>query len=153
MIALNWFLVLLLNTLNNHFLWVKLLTCMLLVQRDRCCLRIWTLLQLWVAQHLAQAQKRRKQTRSPVSLRVSSNSAFLLSVLCLYFCLKKQNLDSHLMFDLGFFFFTCAGAESSIAESTDDLKARTTLIICPLSVLSNWLVRRHTLKELYFCMP
>lgn len=30
-------------------------------------------------------------------------------------------------------------AESSIAESTDDLKARTTLIICPLSVLSNWL--------------
>uniref|UniRef100_A0AAX7U494 Helicase-like transcription factor n=1 Tax=Astatotilapia calliptera TaxID=8154 RepID=A0AAX7U494_ASTCA len=30
-------------------------------------------------------------------------------------------------------------AESSIAESPDDLKARTTLIICPLSVLSNWL--------------
>lgn len=151
MIALNWFLVLLLNTLNNHFLWVKLLICMLLVQRDRCCLRIWTLLQLWVAQHLAQAQRRRKQTRSPVSLRVSSNSAFLLSVLCLYLELGQSfNIWFGL---LSFFFFTCAGAESSIAESPDDLKARTTLIICPLSVLSNWLVRRHTLKELYFCMP
>ncbi|XP_061598880.1 helicase-like transcription factor [Cololabis saira] len=30
-------------------------------------------------------------------------------------------------------------AESSITENTDDLSARTTLIICPLSVLSNWL--------------
>ncbi|CAK6979998.1 helicase-like transcription factor [Scomber scombrus] len=29
--------------------------------------------------------------------------------------------------------------ESSIIESADDLSARTTLIICPLSVLSNWL--------------
>ncbi|XP_071354001.1 helicase-like transcription factor [Trachinotus anak] len=29
--------------------------------------------------------------------------------------------------------------ESSIPESADDLSARTTLIICPLSVLSNWL--------------
>ncbi|KAI3367556.1 hypothetical protein L3Q82_026400 [Scortum barcoo] len=29
--------------------------------------------------------------------------------------------------------------ESSVAESADDLSARTTLIICPLSVLSNWL--------------
>ncbi len=33
-----------------------------------------------------------------------------------------------------------AGAESSIPESADDLSARTTLIIAPLSVLSNWLV-------------
>ncbi|KAM6912137.1 helicase-like transcription factor [Xenentodon cancila] len=30
-------------------------------------------------------------------------------------------------------------AESSITENTDELSARTTLIICPLSVLSNWL--------------
>uniref|UniRef100_A0A3P8T179 Helicase like transcription factor n=1 Tax=Amphiprion percula TaxID=161767 RepID=A0A3P8T179_AMPPE len=29
--------------------------------------------------------------------------------------------------------------ESSVTENTDDLSARTTLIICPLSVLSNWL--------------
>ncbi|KAM9354767.1 helicase-like transcription factor isoform 2-T2 [Pholidichthys leucotaenia] len=29
--------------------------------------------------------------------------------------------------------------ESSVTESTDDLSATTTLIICPLSVLSNWL--------------
>ncbi|XP_031703865.1 helicase-like transcription factor isoform X2 [Anarrhichthys ocellatus] len=29
--------------------------------------------------------------------------------------------------------------ESSITESADDLSARTTLIICPLSVISNWL--------------
>ncbi|XP_008278342.1 helicase-like transcription factor [Stegastes partitus] len=29
--------------------------------------------------------------------------------------------------------------DSSVTENTDDLSARTTLIICPLSVLSNWL--------------
>ncbi|XP_039992700.1 helicase-like transcription factor [Xiphias gladius] len=32
-----------------------------------------------------------------------------------------------------------AGVESAIPESAEDLSARTTLIICPLSVLSNWL--------------
>nr|XP_040055550.1 LOW QUALITY PROTEIN: helicase-like transcription factor [Gasterosteus aculeatus aculeatus] len=32
-----------------------------------------------------------------------------------------------------------AGVDFSIAESADDLSARTTLIICPLSVISNWL--------------
>lgn len=32
-----------------------------------------------------------------------------------------------------------SSVESSITESADDLSARTTLIICPLSVLSNWL--------------
>ena len=37
-------------------------------------------------------------------------------------------------------FYECAGAESSIIESAEDLSARTTLIIAPLSVLSNWLV-------------
>uniref|UniRef100_A0A671VEH4 Helicase like transcription factor n=1 Tax=Sparus aurata TaxID=8175 RepID=A0A671VEH4_SPAAU len=36
-------------------------------------------------------------------------------------------------------FYECAGAESSIIESAEDLSARTTLIIAPLSVLSNWL--------------
>uniref|UniRef100_G3P9F7 Helicase-like transcription factor n=1 Tax=Gasterosteus aculeatus aculeatus TaxID=481459 RepID=G3P9F7_GASAC len=38
-----------------------------------------------------------------------------------------------------FFFFEDAGVDFSIAESADDLSARTTLIICPLSVISNWL--------------
>lgn len=37
-------------------------------------------------------------------------------------------------------FYEYAGAESSIIESAEDLSARTTLIIAPLSVLSNWLV-------------
>uniref|UniRef100_A0AAQ5YQ12 Helicase-like transcription factor n=1 Tax=Amphiprion ocellaris TaxID=80972 RepID=A0AAQ5YQ12_AMPOC len=32
-----------------------------------------------------------------------------------------------------------ASVESSVTENTDDLSAKTTLIICPLSVLSNWL--------------
>ncbi|XP_030574526.1 helicase-like transcription factor isoform X2 [Archocentrus centrarchus] len=44
---------------------------------------------------------------------------------------KKTDKKSNLM--------QSVGAESSTAESTDDLSARTTLIICPLSVLSNWL--------------
>lgn len=44
---------------------------------------------------------------------------------------KKTDKKSNLMQSIG--------AESSTAESTDDLSARTTLIICPLSVLSNWL--------------
>ncbi|XP_078133618.1 helicase-like transcription factor isoform X2 [Sander vitreus] len=34
--------------------------------------------------------------------------------------------------------------ESSVTESADDLSARTTLIICPLSVISNWL---HQLEQ------
>uniref|UniRef100_A0A8C3G9K9 Helicase-like transcription factor n=1 Tax=Cyclopterus lumpus TaxID=8103 RepID=A0A8C3G9K9_CYCLU len=37
------------------------------------------------------------------------------------------------------FFFVCSGVDSSITESADDLSARTTLILCPLSVISNWL--------------
>ncbi|XP_028420940.1 helicase-like transcription factor isoform X1 [Perca flavescens] len=36
------------------------------------------------------------------------------------------------------------GVESSVTESADDLSARTTLIICPLSVISNWL---HQLEQ------
>uniref|UniRef100_A0A8D0B388 Helicase like transcription factor n=1 Tax=Sander lucioperca TaxID=283035 RepID=A0A8D0B388_SANLU len=40
--------------------------------------------------------------------------------------------------------FVCAGVESSVTESADDLSARTTLIICPLSVISNWL---HQLEQ------
>uniref|UniRef100_A0A8C4FBM4 Helicase-like transcription factor n=1 Tax=Dicentrarchus labrax TaxID=13489 RepID=A0A8C4FBM4_DICLA len=37
------------------------------------------------------------------------------------------------------YLFLCVGVESSITETADDLSARTTLIICPLSVISNWL--------------
>uniref|UniRef100_A0A7N9AT96 Helicase-like transcription factor n=1 Tax=Mastacembelus armatus TaxID=205130 RepID=A0A7N9AT96_9TELE len=36
-------------------------------------------------------------------------------------------------------FLICAGVDSSIPESADDLSATATLIISPLSVLSNWL--------------
>lgn len=38
----------------------------------------------------------------------------------------------------------CTGVKSSIAETTDDLSTRATLIISPLSVLSNWLVGKRT---------
>lgn len=55
------------------------------------------------------------------------------------------------------YLFVCAGVESSIPETADDLSARTTLIISPLSVLSNWLVgtqqnahkKTHPVTELH----
>lgn len=46
--------------------------------------------------------------------------------------------------------FVYAGVEMSVSESTDDLSAKATLIVCPLSVLSNWLVRTHNFLFLFF---
>lgn len=117
---------------------------MFTVQMPQYCWRIWTLLQHWVAQHQIQAQRRRKLQRRPLPHLVSSNSIFLPAILCFTHCINlvKRKLYVGIL-EMFMYLFVCAGAESSIPESADDLSARATLIISPLSVLSNWLVGRY----------
>uniref|UniRef100_A0A4W6E0A2 Helicase like transcription factor n=1 Tax=Lates calcarifer TaxID=8187 RepID=A0A4W6E0A2_LATCA len=51
----------------------------------------------------------------------------------------KEKFDYAVMLEIFVYLFVCADVESSIPDTVDDPSARTTLIICPLSVLSNWL--------------
>lgn len=115
------------------------------VQQHRYCWRILTLLQRWVAQHQIQPRRRRKLTRRPQRLWVSSNCMLLPGYKSV-----KEKFDYAVMLEIFVYLFVCADVESSIPDTVDDPSARTTLIICPLSVLSNWLVgiQSHTTKHI-----
>lgn len=82
--------------------------------------------------HQTQAQRRRKPLRSPPSKTVS----------CCWFAFQWKRSS-----DCVKFLLLSAGVESSCTSDSDDSSARATLIICPLSVLSNWLVHKKTIHQ------
>lgn len=107
---------------------------MLYIQQPLFCWRIWTLPQLSVPQVQTSSHRRRRKPlpKRLLPLPVSSNDILALVQR------EVKDLEWKSVPPLPLCVF--AGVESSVPENADELSARTTLIICPLSVLSNWLV-------------
>uniref|UniRef100_A0A8D3DB17 Helicase-like transcription factor n=1 Tax=Scophthalmus maximus TaxID=52904 RepID=A0A8D3DB17_SCOMX len=102
-----------------------------LKKQPRFCWTTWTLLRRWVAQHRTRLRRRRKLQTRQIPHRVSSYTMFAHGF---HFSERKVGLCGEIRRRL-----CSAGVESLYLQRADDLSARATLIICPLSVLSNWL--------------
>uniref|UniRef100_A0AAQ6AA17 Helicase-like transcription factor n=1 Tax=Amphiprion ocellaris TaxID=80972 RepID=A0AAQ6AA17_AMPOC len=96
------------------------------------CVSSFIVLFSLMAQHQIQPQRRRKLP-APHSVSLTIYSYLVLLV----FSERIVELCANVRGE--YVPLIRAGVESSVTENTDDLSAKTTLIICPLSVLSNWL--------------